>query len=151
MYFKLCRTVETPPCRLPYLWFNTLRPRQNGRFFPDDVFKCFFKNENILILLNVPLKFVPIVPIDNIPSLVQIMAWRRPGDKPLSEPMVLSLLTHIYASLCLNGLKCNIWAYVSQNGHILQNCSQVNATQHRNQPWFRQWLGAAKFYGIITP
>ena len=23
------------------------------------------------------------------------MAWRRPGDKPLSEPMVVSLPTHI--------------------------------------------------------
>ena len=33
--------------------------------------------------------------IDNIPSLVQIKAWRRPGDKPLSEPMLVSLLTHI--------------------------------------------------------
>ena len=28
-------------------------------------------------------------------ALVQIMAWRRPGDKPLSEPMMVSLLTHI--------------------------------------------------------
>ena len=27
--------------------------------------------------------------------MVQIMAWRRPGDKPLSEPMVVSLPTHI--------------------------------------------------------
>ena len=33
-------------------------------------------------------------PINNIPALVQIMAWRRSGDKPLSEPMVVSLLTH---------------------------------------------------------
>ena len=33
--------------------------------------------------------------INNIPSLVQIMAWRRPGDKPLSEPMMISSLTHI--------------------------------------------------------
>ena len=23
------------------------------------------------------------------------MVWRRPGDKPLSEPMMVSLLTHI--------------------------------------------------------
>ena len=23
------------------------------------------------------------------------MAWRQPGDKPLSEPVILSLLTHI--------------------------------------------------------
>ena len=31
----------------------------------------------------------------NIPALVEIMASRRPGGKPLSEPMVVSLLTHI--------------------------------------------------------
>ena len=41
------------------------------------------------------LKFVPKGPISNIPALVQIMAWRRPGDKPLSEPMLVSLPTHI--------------------------------------------------------
>ena len=40
-------------------------------------------------------KFVPDDPINNIPVLGQIMAWRRPGDKPLSGPMMLSLLTHI--------------------------------------------------------
>ena len=35
------------------------------------------------------------ITIFNIPALVQIMAWRRPGDKPSSEPMIVSLLTHI--------------------------------------------------------
>ena len=74
---------------------NTLRPKQNGRHFADDVFKCIFLNENVWILLKISLKFVPEVPINNIPSLVQIMAWRRPGDKSLSEPMMVSLLTHI--------------------------------------------------------
>ena len=51
------------------------------------------------------MKFVPRGPINNIPALVQIMAWRRPGDKPLSEPMMISLTTYIYASLGLNELK----------------------------------------------
>ena len=41
------------------------------------------------------MKFVPGGPINNFPALVQIMAWRRPGDKPLSEPMVVRLPTHI--------------------------------------------------------
>ena len=41
------------------------------------------------------LKFVPKSPINNIPALVQIMAWRRPGDKPLYEPMMVNLSTHI--------------------------------------------------------
>ena len=40
-------------------------------------------------------KFVPKGQINNIPALVQIMAWRRPGDKPLSEPKMVSLPTHI--------------------------------------------------------
>ena len=26
---------------------NTLRPRQNGHHFPDDIFKCIFLNENV--------------------------------------------------------------------------------------------------------
>ena len=46
-------------------------------------------------LLKISLTFVPKAPINNIPSLVQIMVWRRPGDKPLSEPMMVGLLTHI--------------------------------------------------------
>ena len=41
------------------------------------------------------LRFVPKGPIDNIPALVQIIAWHWPCDKPLSEPMMVSLLTHI--------------------------------------------------------
>ena len=78
------------------LWMlNTLRPRQDGRYFADDVLKCIFLNENVWISLTIPLKFLPKGPINNIPVLVQIMAWRRPGDKPLSEPRMESLLTHI--------------------------------------------------------
>ena len=75
--------------------FNTLRRRQNGRHFPDDIFKWIFLNENVWISINISLKFVPRGPITNIPTLVQVMAWRRPGDKPLSEPMMVRLPTHI--------------------------------------------------------
>ena len=35
------------------------------------------------------LKFVPKIPINNIPALVQILAKRRSGDKPLSEPVMV--------------------------------------------------------------
>ena len=45
--------------------------------------------------IKISLNFVPKGPINNISALVHIMAWRRPGDKPLSESMMLSLLTHI--------------------------------------------------------
>ena len=82
---------------LPTTWcqsFNTLRPRQNGRHF-EDILKCIFLNENVWISIKISLKFVHKSPINNIPALVQIMAWRRPGTKPLYEPMLVSLLTHI--------------------------------------------------------
>ena len=83
----------------------------------DDIFKCFFLNENdrILngrhfgrrhfqmlflewndrILIQISLKFVPMNPIDNKPALVQVMAWRRIGDKPLPEP-VMAQFTDAY-------------------------------------------------------
>ena len=86
-------------CTLQHLgWnyiFNTLTPRPNGRYFADDIFKCIILNENAWISLNISLNFVPKVRINNIPALAQIMAWRLPGDKPLSEPMMVKLPTHI--------------------------------------------------------
>ena len=78
--------------------FNTLRSRQNGWHFTDDIFNCLFFNENVWISIKISLKFVPKGPINNIPALVWIMAWRRSGDKPLSEPVMVSLPMHICAT-----------------------------------------------------
>ena len=78
---------------------NTIRLRKNCHHFANDIFKCIFSNENIWILINISLKCVSRGLIDNIPSLVPIMAWHHiPGDTPLSEPMMFSLLTHICVS-----------------------------------------------------
>ena len=60
--------------------------------------KFLFLNENDRIPIQISLKFVARSPIDNKPVLVQLMAWRRISDKPLSEPM-LSRLTDEYAAL----------------------------------------------------
>ena len=68
---------------------------KNGRSFADDTFKRIFLYENVRISIKISLKFVPKVPINTNPALVQIIAWSRSGDKPLSEPMMVSLLTHI--------------------------------------------------------
>ena len=78
-----------------YESINTLRQRQNGCHFADDISKSIFFNENVWILLKISLTFVPEVQINKIPALFQIMAWHRPGDKPLSEPVMVRLLTHI--------------------------------------------------------
>ena len=58
-------------------------------------FKCIFFSENVRISTKISLKFVRKGPINNILTLVQIMAWRRPGKEALSEPMMVSLPTHI--------------------------------------------------------
>ena len=55
----------------------------------------FLEWNYIWISINISLKFVSRGQISDIPTLVHIMAWRRPGDKPLSEPMKFSLLTRI--------------------------------------------------------
>ena len=80
---------------------NTLRRRQNGRHFADNIFSCIFMNKNVWILIKISLKFVLKGSINNIPALVQIMVWRWPGVMPLSELMMVSLATHIG----LNNLK----------------------------------------------
>ena len=75
--------------------FNTSRLRQIDRHFADYTFKCIFLNKEKWISLKISLKFVPKVPINNIPALVQIMAWHRLGDKPLFEPKMVRLPKYI--------------------------------------------------------
>ena len=79
---------------------NTLKPRQNGRHFPDDIFKPIYLEENARISIQISLKFVPSGPVDNESALVQVMAWRRTGDRPLPESM-LAHFTDAY--MCRQG------------------------------------------------
>ena len=75
--------------------FNTLRPRQDGCHFQMTFSNAF----PLMKMYEFQLKFhwilFPGVQLTIFQHLVQIMAWRRPGDKPLSEPMMVCLLTHI--------------------------------------------------------
>ena len=96
-----CHFVHVSVCLTIIL---TLRPRRNVCHFVDDIFKWIFFIENKWISIKLPLKFVPKDQISNIPSLVQIMAWHRPGNKPLSEPM--GLVYWCTVSLGLNELLC---------------------------------------------
>ena len=112
--------------------FNTLRPKQNGRHFANAIFKCILLNENVWIPIKISLKFVPQGPINNIPALVQIMAWRRTGDKPLSEPMMVSLLTHICVARpqWVNPLK------PVQKGHFADDIFKCNLSKKNVCVWF---------------
>ena len=79
---------------------NTLRLKQNGRHFANNIFKCISLDENVWILIKISLKFILKGPNNNIDitALVQIMAWCWQGDKPFSEPMMVSLLMRICVS-----------------------------------------------------
>ena len=133
------------PGKLCHIWFNTFRPRWNEQHFADDFFKRIFFNENVWISIKISLGFVAKGPINNIPALVQIMAWRRWGDEPLSEPMMVSLPTHICVtqpqwvkqwcfgcqapSLCLN--QCPL---------LLNGSLGHNSVVYPVYTWYRQRL-----------
>ena len=70
-----------------------------GRNEIDVILQTTFSNafswmKNVLLAIKISLEFIPNGSIKSISALGQIMAWRRPGHKPLSEPMLRSLLTH---------------------------------------------------------
>ena len=67
---KKDNSMETNSQKKSINSFNTLRLRQNGCHFPDDIFKCIFLNENVWISIKISVKFVPMDPINNIPALV---------------------------------------------------------------------------------
>ena len=58
---------------------------------PNGVTRPQWVNLTVRIFIRISLKFVPKGPINNKSALVQIMAWCRSGDKPLSEPMMVYL------------------------------------------------------------
>ena len=60
----------------PAVWsiINILKQIQKGRHFADDYLNWFFFNENVWIVIKITPKFVSKVPINNKPTLVQIMS-----------------------------------------------------------------------------
>ena len=85
-------TQTAPPPQPPPHPHPPPTPGQNGRHFADDI----FVNEKFCILIRISPKSVPKGPVDNNQALVSMMSWRRMGDKPLSEPL---LIRRIYPAL----------------------------------------------------
>ena len=97
----------------------------------------------IKIPIKISLKFVPKDPINNIPPLVGIMAWCRPGDKPLSEPILVSLLMYI----CVTQLQ-----WFNSNSHLHNGHYLYQSTTNANHlSWFifvsHPWL----FFNSLAP
>ena len=64
-------------------YLNTLRLRQNGCYFTDDIFKWLFLNKDFHVMIEITLNFIPQGPIDNKWILFQIVVWCQSGNKPL--------------------------------------------------------------------
>ena len=62
--------------------------------------------------------------------MVQIMAWRRTGDKPLSEPMMVTLPMHVFVTRPPNG--------TAQPGFSAKHAESIVVTNasspHREKP-----------------
>ena len=95
IYYKSSSVQVIVSNRHQSITLDALRLRQYDRHSADDIFKCVFFYENIWIFINIWLRFVSSIQIKSIPSFSQIMAWHQLGDMPLSELMVVNLLTHI--------------------------------------------------------
>ena len=86
--------TRSPPFRSQHYQMHFLEWKsKNGCHFEDDILNSILFNENVSISIEISLVCSQ-GPIDNMPTFVQIMAWCRPGNKPLFEPMLVGLLTH---------------------------------------------------------
>ena len=80
---------------------NTLRPRQNGRHFFRLHIQMYFLEWKSSYFIHLSPKLVPKCPINNNTSLVQTMASRWAGNKPLSEQMMVHCTdTYMRHSMC---------------------------------------------------
>ena len=133
--------------------------------FPD-IFKWIFLNEIIWITIKISLKFVPVGPINNIPALVQIMAWHQAGDKPLSGAMMVSLLTYICITrpqwvIHADGANTdkqdtNSWESVVELGHLinvsylLKMYFKLLLTKNTSKKFGKIWMRNIRIYlGVI--
>ena len=108
--------------------------------FTDYTFKRILVIESFRILFKISLQFVPKGPINNISALIQIMPWRWPGDKQLSEPMMVRLSTHICVirPQRVNSLRPSDTIWQHRSGSTLAQvmaCCLTAPSHYLNQYW----------------
>ena len=96
---------RTHPCPNSYSGLKLLRPRKMAAISQTTFSNAFSLMK--IYMIQISLNFVPKGPINNISALVQVMAWHRLGDKPLAEPIMVSLMTHI----CVTRSQWDNWLY----------------------------------------
>ena len=94
-------------------------------------------------------------PINNIQTLVQVMVWRRPGDKPLSEPMMVRLPKHIYVYIyiCVTRPLNELSGFASDHRVALVVHRNLYPTRPVSDPHFRlrRWRAALGQLMLTVP
>ena len=78
--FCICITIELARCYIRVRSLTHLPLDKMAAILAVDISKYIFLNQSIISLIQFPLKFVPMGPIDNKSALVQVMAWCRTGN-----------------------------------------------------------------------
>ena len=112
----------------------TLLPLDKMAAILADISPCIFLTESGRILIYISLKFVPMSSIDNRAALVQVMAWRWTGDKPLPEPM----MTHFTDTYMRHSLGPSDVIWRQKTGSTLAQvmaCCLTAPSHYLNQCW----------------
>ena len=115
-----------------------------------DIFKSIF-NKSVRITITISLKFVPKGPIYYKSALVQVMAWHRTGEKPLSESMLTQFtdayIRHYGGNKITKSGRSFHWGLVHlvQSASLRQNSPKIFHTVFETLP-----VGA-KLLPILTP
>ena len=105
------------------LLFDTFRPTQNGCYFGGSNFTLIFVNKNYWIFIPSSLKSVPYGEMKINQFLVQKMAWRQTGKKPLSPTVMLCFIgTYTHVSFSTDGLK---WLNRTQMKHWINTIRHI--------------------------
>ena len=100
--------------------FNTLRRRQNGRHFPDDIFNCIFFNKKVWISIKIHWSLLPRV---KLTIFQHWFRWWLGASQATSHFLNQWWLIYwcIYASLGLNEFKGTLLGSMYIQGHHRQN------------------------------
>ena len=115
----VCFHLMTSSCVITHLGRNKV-----AAIFQTTFINAFFFNENACILIKISLKLVPIGPIENKSALVEAMAWRRTGDKPLSEPMMVQF-PYAYMRYSASMSQLTLYRWLSARLQYLQWVSSL--------------------------
>ena len=129
-------------CKESYASLLTHLPGQNGHCLTDDIFKCIFLNENVWILIQFSLKFVPLGLVRH-----QAITWT---NVVLVHWIIYSALVTMHIEWSLGNVSCFfffLWCLYTDIKSAAASfvCKLANFLSWPPPPWINSW------YHYATP